>query len=158
MGTAALEENMPQQPTAMREAVIYKILWNSRRRTTPWTGTGVLKFLQCAGVGTQGAPDFTDVLGPAYHGSQIRGILCPPLQGILWCEPRIPPVPQNIQRGSGFFHIPLVHGGIGDGGGREGTWRINTGLCGVFLCRQWTRCINSTGEVSEGILRPRIPL
>ena len=90
MGTAALEENMPQQPTAMREAVIYKILWNSRRRTTPWTGTGVLKFLQCAGVGTQGAPDFTDVLGPAYHGSQIRGILCPPLQGILRCEPRRP--------------------------------------------------------------------
>ena len=43
-GTGSLKENLLQQLKAMREAVLYKYLCNSRRCTTTWTETGVSKF------------------------------------------------------------------------------------------------------------------
>ena len=56
----------------------------------------------------------------------------PPLPGIPWCDPRRPPPPHFLQRGSGHRHLTLVDGGIGNKGGRVGTWYVDTGPCGIF--------------------------
>ena len=87
--------------------------------------------------GRMGLPD---------HSGQVRQIIWTSIQRLLRCDPRRPPVPQCLQRSSGFHHLTLCDSGGANQGCHGGTWIVDTSLGGVFLCQRWNCCIKPTLE------------
>ena len=52
------------------------------------------------------------------------------------------PITHDLQRVHGHRHPPLGDGGKSNRGGNGGTWTVDTGLVGIFLCQQWLRRLN----------------
>ena len=155
MGTVVLEDKLLQQITAMCSAVLYEVFLKLRKVYNSLDWEIFLKILAAYGVGSpQGAPVSPDVMGLYHHSDLSWRVLWPSLQGIRQSYLGRPPVPHALQCGCGCRHPPLVDGGGDKKGGHKGTWPVYMGLVGVLLCRQWTRCIDPTGEAAEGILCP----
>ena len=123
----------------------------------PCTGTGISIYCQDT-LWSSGRSSFSGRTGAGSKYRRRPGAIMPPLQGILWCNTGITPVPQYIQCGSVRRHRILDDGGDADGGGREGTWCVGAGPCGIFLHRRRTSRIAPSRKVAEVVWRPHRPL
>ena len=97
--------------------------------------------------GPQGNPDFLGVLWLSHKGGKVHGLLWSPLQWLPCFNPRIIPVPHNIQCGSGISHPTLGDSGVGNKGGRVGNRCVGAGPCVVFIHGQQTSIVNPDVEV-----------
>ena len=75
--------------------------------------------------GTLDALYLADVLYLVADGGKVWGILCPPLPGIPWGNPRQPFVTQGFQHGGGCHDLELGDSGGANTGGSGGTWVDN---------------------------------
>ena len=117
----------------------------------PWDSCGVRGH-------PQDDPTPSDILGPADRGGQVLRILWTTVQRVPQSDSRRPPVTHSIQHVCVCRHMTLGDSGVANRGGHGGTWPINTWLRAIFLCQQWPRCFNPTGEATEGVRRPHQPL
>ena len=66
-------------------------------------------------------------------------------------DPRQSPAPHSLQHSHRCRHPPLGDGGGAKRGWRGETWRVNTGLGGLFLCLRWPRHVEPTRKAAEGV-------
>ena len=82
------------------------------------------------------------------------GDIMPPLQGVLQCNTRRPPVPHVIQHVSQSNYLKLGDGGVSNRGGRRGPRCLSAGHCGLFLSVIRTSRVDPAREVAEVVKSP----
>ena len=150
-GTTTLEKKLIQQLTSMREAVLYEIFMDLQKAYNNLERDRCLEILAAYGVGPRVIWFIWMYWGGLIMLARVEGYYALPFQVIPQCDTSIPPIPHDLQHGSGSHHPSLGDSGSENGGGRRGTRNINTGPCGVFLRRRWTRRVNSTEEAADGV-------
>ena len=121
--------------------------WTSRRRTTPWTGTGAWTSWQYT-AWAPGKSGFSECTGAGLTWCKSLKGKTPPLHGFPWSDSRGTPLAQNLQRCCERRHVPLGDGGIRGGGSTRGPWVVDTEPGDIFLRRQWPDTFNSSGPAT----------